>query len=605
LPNKYYKKTLDFSSYNYIYCGICLEYDSLNLRLSLDCFKQANYFLEKSNSISSKSPFSSIFKTRANKLKYENIFYLVSSATIKLIKNKFRKIKEEQEMLMSKTHEEKEKEKLINQNINEKKEQLKLISNGLSVNFKKFFPIQEKIYKSVLTPKVQADIEKSDKELAEFVYNNNTNEEKNNCKKCKNISSEIKQNLCRYRMYNELISDNFREFIFKNEKLKFNEPSEIRKNLKKIRTFLNTKNELNSSKDIKKEINLKLNSMEKKAKSRNLTLNNLNFNKTHKKSQENCKTIIINGKECRAMNLFNSIYAYNTYNNKSSIRNIKFINDKIQGESESKSYSRSLNLKRKIKNLKSNSVNNFSNKNNIKVFNIKAFNDSCKIRLTKNPIINGRNNNKLNKKSKSKEFHSYDIKLENNFDREYLNKYLTTRKYQEKYLDYEKLMKKELKFQKLFLNNKSYNSKLYFDDYKKELTNYNYDINERHYQAKEKAYKKFLVINNKVNEEIFGNQAELQKVLNEHKRKITNITKGFKLLGKSVFDDERMKNCMNKVIQRYIIENRAKKRGKFNNYVDNDAIKKKNEKQIMKINDTIKDIFYKFNIKKKQYTNSN
>ena len=604
LPTKYYKKALDYSSFNYIYCGICLEQNSMNLRLSLDCFKQANYIMEKSNSMSNYSPFSTIFKNRTNKLKYENIFYLVSSATIKLIKNKFKKIKEEQEMSMNKTIEQREKEKILNQNINEKKEQLKLVSNGLSVNFKKFFPVQEKIYKSILTPKIQVDIEKTDKELAEFVYNKKSN---NNGKK-KTISNEIKQNLCRFQIYNELISDNYREFIIKNDKLNFNAPSEVRENLKKIRKFLNAKND---SKNNNKEKNkLKFNTIQKKQKSRNLTLNYLNFNKTNKGSKEKSKTIFIDGREYKIPNIFKSTNSYSNYNNKSSSRNIKFINDK-KGENENKSYSRNkININLKIKNnLKSKSVNSFSNKN--KIFNIKRFNYSSKMKLIKNANvntnINGRNNCKMNKisKSKSKQYHSYDLKLDNNFDREYLNKYLTTRKYQEKYFDYEKLMKKELKFQKIFLNIKSYNSKLYFDDYQKELTNYNNDINERNYMSKENAYKTFLSINNKVSDEIFGNKADLQKILNEHKRKITNITKGFKLLGKSIFDDEKMKNSWNKVIQRYILENRAKKMGKFNNYIDNDAIKKKNEKQIMKLNDSIKEIACKFNIKKKKYINSN
>lgn len=604
LPNKYYKKAIDYSSYNYIYCGICLEYDSINLRLSMDSFKQAKYFLEKSNSISKYSPFSSIFKNRNNKLKYENIFYLVSSATIKLLKNKFKKMKEEQELIMSKTNEQKEKEEKLNQNMNEKKEQLRLISNGLCVNYKKFFPIQEKIYKNILTPKIQIDIEKLDKELADFVYNKKIkNDNKNN-----NISNEIKQNLCRYEIYNELISENYREFIFKNKKLLFNEPSEIRDNLKKIRNFLSSNKCLDNTTD-NKENNTQINLKEKNKKSRNLTLNNLNY---FKENNTKSRTLFIPKNEYKMPNIYNSI---KSYSNKSNIlknnhkRNIKFLNNKTC-DGDTKSYSKnksSINIKIK-KNLKSKSLNNYKNKNSLKILNIKTLNNnSNKIRLIKK-YDDGRNDNKtlkINRNKKNKKFHSYDMKLENNFDREYLNKYLTTRKYQKKYLDYEKLMVKELKFQKYFLNIKNYNSKLYFDDYQKELTNYNNDINERHYTSKENAYRKFLVINNKVNDEIFGNKADIQKIINEHKRKITNITKGFKLLGKATVDDEKMKNCMNKVIQKYIIENRAKKLGKINNCVDNEIIKKKNEKHILRLNNSIKNIVCQFNTKKKLYTNSN
>ena len=62
---------------------------------------------------------------------------------------------------------------------------------------------------------------------------------------------------------------------------------------------------------------------------------------------------------------------------------------------------------------------------------------------------------------------------------------------------------------------------------------------------------------------------------------------------------------MNKVIQKYIIENRAKKLGKINNCVDNEIIKKKNEKHILRLNNSIKNIVCQFNTKKKLYTNSN
>ena len=230
-------------------------------------------------------------------------------------------------------------------------------------------------------------------------------------------------------------------------------------------------------------------------------------------------------------------------------------------------------------------MNNFKRKKNLNILNIKAFNNKSKIRLTKKRFNYGKN-------------------LENDFDRNYLDKYLTTKKYQDKYLNYENLMKKELKFQKIFLNIKHYNSKLYFDDFQKELTSFKENKSERIYNSKEKAIKTFLVINNKVNDEIFGNKADIQKILNEHKRKINNITQGFKLLGKSTVDDEKMKNCWNKVIQRYIIENREKRLGKFNNFIDNQEIKKKNDKHILKFNDMIKKIDYEYNEKIIQYKNS-
>ena len=556
LDKKYYKKALDYSSFNCIYCGICLEHNSLNLYLSIDSFRQANYFLEKSNSINHYGHFSSIFKNRNNRLKYENIFYLVSNATIKLIKNDIKnRIKEQ----INKTKEEKEKlEKLIQDK--EKKEKLKYISNGLCFNYKKFFPIEKKIYKDILTPKTIINIEKTDKELSDFAYNQKENN---------NISDKIKKNLSRYKIYNELISEQFREFIVKNDKLLFHNPMKIRDNLNKIRMFLNinaiNENEYNNLSDNLKEKKVKSNNI-----SRNLTLKNI-----LKKNKTNLNTEYKNLK----------LYHFNTINDDSYKNNFNRNNIKLLENSKSYTYNEKI-INKNINNLKSKSMKYFRRKKNLKIFNIKTYNNKSKIRLNKQKYNLGKT-------------------LENDFDRKYLDKYLTTKKYQDKYFDYENLMKRELKFQKIFLNIKKYNSKLYLDDYQKELIKYmKENKSERNYNSKEKAIKTFLVINNKVNDEIFGNKATLQKILNEHKKKINHIAQGFKLLGKATVDDEKMKNCWNKVIQRYIMENREKKLGKFGNYIDNKEIKKKNEKHILKLNHKIKKIDYELNEKKIQYKNS-
>ena len=586
LPKKYYMRAIDYSSFNYIYCGICLEYNSTNLNLSIDSFRQANYFLEKINLNNNSSPFSSIFKKRTNRLKYENIFYLVSNNTIKLIKNELKKIKKEQEMLMLKTKEEKEKEEKLNKNISEKKEKLRLISNGLSTNYKKFLPIQEKIYNKILTPKVNLNIEKFDKELADFIYN-----KKENC----NVSNDIKMNLCRFEMYNELVNEKYRAFIIKNKQLKFNDPSKIRDNLKTIRTFLNI-NDKDFTKDNKEE-SLLFNIKGNIRKSKNILKEKQKFSKTIGNFSENNQTPIIYGGQ-------NSIKSYSNKNRMQYIQTDinNYNNNAYKYENEDKTdeinHDRIDSSKNKIK---SYSLNVFRNKGNRKIFNIKTYNNISKMKLTKN--IDYKTRNEYHNINKSKKFHSYDINLENDFDKNYLDKYLTTKNYQQSCLNYENLIKKELKFQKDFLNIKNYNSKLFFDDYKNQLVSIQENINERNYQSKENALKEFTIINNKVNDEIFGNKADIQKIINDHKKKITNIAQGFKLMGKSAFDDERMKNCMNKVIQRYIIENRKKKMGKFKNYVDNEEIRKKNEKQILKIDNSIKNISYQFYKKKLKIKN--
>ena len=585
LPKKYFTKAVDYSSFNFIYCGICFEYSSTNLNLAIDMFTQANYFLEKSNLNANYSPFSSIFKNKKNRLKYENIFYLVSSNTIKLLKKELKRIQKKQELLLLKTNEQKEKEAKLNENICEQREKLRLISNGLPTNYKKFFPIQEKLYNNILTPKVNVNIEKFDKELADFAYNKKENSN--------SLSNDIKHSLSRYEIYNKLVGEKYRAFIIKNNKLKFNDPSQIGDNLKKIRTYLNL-NDKDISKN-NKENNLFLNKKEKKQKRRNSLRDRLKISKTLTNFSEDFKAAII----CKG---YNSI---NTHHNKNRIKNIKIADNQFNlniynDENGNKANNdRGNNYRNK---LKSKTLNIFKNKNELNIFNIKTHRNNSKIKLFKTIDNNGRNNHK--NKNNSKKFHSYDLKLENDFEKNYLDKYLTTKNYQQSYFSYETLMKKELKFQKCFLNIKNFNSKLYFDDYKNQIKSIQEYINERNYESKEKAFKEFTIIKNKVNDEIFGNKADLQKILNDHKKKITKITKGFKLIGKSTVDDEKMKNCMNKVIQRYIIENRAKKMGKFKNFVDNEEIKKKNEKLILKLNNAIKNISYKFYKKQIQFKNS-
>ena len=568
LPKKYYMRAIEYSSFNYIYSGICLEYNSNNMKNIMDSFIQANYFLEKSNSINNSSPFSSIFKNRNNRLKYENMFYLVSNSTIKAIKNDLKKKEKEIEFLMQKTKEEKEKEEKLSQNISERKEKLKLISHGLSTNFKKFLPVEEKIYNNILTQKVKINIEKSDKELADFVYNNKKNNRK--------ISNEIKYNLCRYEIYNDLLSEKFREFVVKNKQLKFNNPNNILDNLNKVRAYINIK-DIDITKDNKegsKSFNLK----NKIKKSRNLTLNNLKETTTF---SEDFKTSFI----------YNGHKSIKSYSNKPYVKNLKKNhthlisnrnNDEIYLKKRNKFQSKTLS----------------HNKKNFKIFNFKTYqknNSTIKLSKTNNNI----------KKNKDKKYYSYNIKLRNDFDRNYLDKYLATKQYQKKFFLYENLIRNDLKFQKYYLNSKNFNSKLYFDDHQKELIKIEDSHFEKQYFSKEKAFKEFTIINTKVTDEICGNKADLKRILDEHKKKITSITKGFKLLGKTQFEGEKLKNCMSKVIQRYIIENREKRLGKITNYVDNEQIKKKNESQINKINKSIKKISYHIYKKKMDYKNSN
>lgn len=567
LPKKYYEKAIDYSSYIYIYCGICLEHNQINLQLSLESFIQACYFIEKSFLINDNIKYStpSLFKNKINQLKYENNFYMVSNSTIKLLKNQIKKMKIEKENLKKKTKEEKEKEEQINQNIIDKKENLKYISNGLNIN-KKFVPFEEKLYKTLLTPKIQNKIKSTDKELANFVYNKNIYNENNN------LSNDIKQNLCRYKIYGDFLSEKFREFIIKNEILEFNEPSKILDNINKVGKHLNNCDQFFNE----EEKNIFLN-FKKNKKSRNLNENRKSFKKIS----------VFNENENPIIKKNNS---YNTFNNKLRIKNSKkmliFLGNEL--------------YKKKI--LKKHKIDLKKNKKNLNFYSFKNIYKSNTMKKLKTFSINKNNNitNNINDKSNKKKIHYFD-ELENNFERKHLDKFLTTKIYREKYSCYEKLMKNELIFQKINLALKNYNSKLYFNDFQKELTINN---NDRYYSAKKKANINFLIINNKVKDEVLGNQANMQTILNEHNKEIINITKGFKLLGKSLVEDGKMKATMSKVIQKYINENKRKKKGGQNNYLETEEIKKMNEREILKFNNTIKNINYELNLKKEQINNN-
>ena len=103
---------------------------------------------------------------------------------------------------------EKEKEKAENL-------KLKIISNKRLI---RQIPLEKKIYKNILTSKMQNNIEKLDNELISVIYKHiqDTSESK------RSLSNNIKKNLCNLNVYNILMSNNLRDFIIKNSNLEFN-----------------------------------------------------------------------------------------------------------------------------------------------------------------------------------------------------------------------------------------------------------------------------------------------------------------------------------------------------------------------------------------------
>ena len=282
------------------------------------------------------------------------------------------------------------------------------------------------------------------------------------------------------------------------------------------------------------------------------------------------------------------------YNPKTSSNSISIIqrhlNDKIQIQSipkqksviERKSfklknnYTESSRTDRRI-NTQENYItystsSNSRNKNKVMKDNIKFLlsqdtttnenNSQKKINLTLNTT-----RSTLNKKFKFNLDKNYNL-LQNDFERKHLDKNLTTKNYLRKYFHYDKLSDKELKFQKLLLhckfNNTLYNKNRTIEDKdgligKDEITNMSIIVNEK---AKYKPI-------------IEKNSIDLNLLKGSFGSKQNQISL-------------KMKSAMSSVISKYISE--RKSRIGQQNLFDNNKIKKINEKKILILDNSIKNI---------------
>jgi hypothetical protein len=174
-----------------------------------------------------------------------------------------REIQQRYERLKEMNHHMIEEEKL-----SDKKYRLKLISRGLSSQNERCKIIENRLYDQVLTQKTQSLIDKLDSELVSYAYKNETNsqniekignsikfsEKSKSSKKVENIkgklpSINIMKNLSRYKIYNSLMSRDFKDFVIKNDYLAFNNPENLKLSLEKIQTFFNHKIAMDSKID--------------------------------------------------------------------------------------------------------------------------------------------------------------------------------------------------------------------------------------------------------------------------------------------------------------------------------------------------------------------
>ena len=160
--------------------------------------------------------------------------------------------------------------------------------------------------------------------------------------------------------------------------------------------------------------------------------------------------------------------------------------------------------------------------------------------------------------------------LECDFERKNFDRNLMTKNYLKKYIYYQNLSNKELKLHKVILdfrnNNILYNPKKTLEE------------NDIKLITKEEIMNKFLMINEQVKE----------------KENVVAKDEGLKMIKDTFGSGEnemssKMKSAMSKVINQYILE--RKKKGKKNiKILSDEQIKQINEKNILELNYSIKNI---------------
>ena len=261
---KFEGKFNKYQSYAFLFMGFCYELNPKipnNIKIALKAYKESYYFMNKTpNKATIFAELSSVITIERKALYLSQILFEKLTEKITLEQIEKQKEYEHQEIL--------KKQKLEEARNEEKKYRLKLIASGVSPENPNLIKIQQKIFNEILTPNNQILIDKLDDELISYVYRNkhNKNEEKEKKKKKKKEkkekkeknkipSMEIMKTLCHYKMYNNLMSADYKEFLINNRHLLFNCPSKEKSSLDKIQKYLNRKMEIgtNINKDKEKD----------------------------------------------------------------------------------------------------------------------------------------------------------------------------------------------------------------------------------------------------------------------------------------------------------------------------------------------------------------
>ena len=583
---KYEGKFNKYQSYAFLFMGFCYELNTNipnNTKIALKAYKESFYFMNKTpNKATIFAELSSVITIERKALYLSQILFEKLTEKITLEQIEKQKKYEHQEIL--------KKQKLEEARNEEKKYRLKLIASGVSPENPNLIKIQQKIFNEILTPNNQVLIDKLDDELISYVYRNkyNKNEEKEEKKeekekkekkeKNKMPSMEVMKTLCHYKMYNNLMSGDYKEFLINNRQLLFNCPSKEKSSLDKIQKYLNRKMEIGTNNNKEKDKD-KEKDKEKEIK----TIENKTIeNKTNDKEYSNLiiKTEIDTNTNAsiesnkRVNKLSKSINNLNnTFTNKLNTET----NKTSAEEPDIYKNNSNINLYKTYRNpykhsyivSKEKDVNDKGKENNKKCLTFSNYT---------NAVLN--NNNQKKSLSALKRI---KIKTKNELDNRRVDKFIFNKKYFKEYSYFQNLTNKELIFQKIFLEQKNLNSKMFLKGYQQEIDNMGII-------PREEVLNSFLILNDKVTskERNYEKEMKIEIELKNRPRVFGNM---FKSVSNKMKEGKKIKTAVGKVLDKYLLAQKKQKEKK-RNILDMKQINRKNELSILKFNDNIKQINY-------------
>ena len=510
IPIATIKKFLTFGAIGYIYTGCCLEKldDSIQ---AFEAYKQAKYFFKKGSKLGiSFQNLNSISINNSCSFLAEEVF---EKLKLKFERDKIDRLNTQKRLEMQRKKEEYE---LLQ---NEKSMKLKYIASGLGSDPFKLEAMENKLNKKIFPSSVVNNLEKIDDELTSFVFSYFHKNKKDNISSYSNkMSTNTKKNLSRYKIYNILMSKNFREFIMKNEKLQFYNPKTGSNSISIFQRHLNNKMKIES-------------------KSKKMSV-------TPRKSLKLITNFTESSKTDRRLNTNDNFFSITTSPN--SQRENEKIKDKISFFQRQKIKFRNNDLKFLLSKENANTERNSKKKINLSSnFTKSLFKKKFKLKLNKN----------------------YN-ELESDFERKNMDKNLMTKNYLRKYAYYDKLSDKELKFQKEILHFK-YNNTLY---------NKTRTIEEKNgIIGKDDLANISLIINEK---------AKAKPVVDKNVIQLNLIKDSFGTKQNQI--SMKMKSAMSSVISKYISE--RKSRVNKQSLIDSDRIKKLNVKELLILDNSIRNI---------------